>query len=327
MISLFRHARVSSYGSAPPHEHVAVLPLVALVRVPDDAPAGIGRAHGEEQGARHGCHRRPEGVDDLTIRVGGILRSPEGDLVEDRGDDCVAAHRAERRGVHLAAVKAIHDDIGNNRAAIRTTYRAQFAAIEEMVDFVFAALREKAGAARRRPSHEWALILHLARATHVASGIVVLCETLSGDLAMMLVRSLFETVLSAYWLMQKPEERMQQFDRFAVLEEIDFAQLLEGLGVLTPDDLAPEHRDTVRQAELRREFKNPIRGWTKRKVSQLQGDVRKEWPKREVQDFDMYASVARDVGNRSTHMSPADTIARMTNRSSITMGPTKRSEL
>src|SRR5439155_26272038 len=106
-----------------------------------------------------------------------------------------------------------------------------------------------------------------------AYGIVVLCDTLSGDLAMMLVRSLFETALSAYWLMRDPVERAQQFDRYAVLEEMDFARLLERLGVLRPHELQPEHRDTAREATLRAEFVNPVRGWTKRKPAQLERDV------------------------------------------------------
>lgn len=83
------------------------------------------------------------------------------------------------------------------RRDTRRAERRAFAAVEEQVKFVADALN--AWKPRRKLStYDWALLLHLGRATYTAMhGVVPVCEVIGGDLAMMLVRSLASRPLAS----------------------------------------------------------------------------------------------------------------------------------
>ena len=61
-----------------------------LEAVPEHAPAAIGTRDDAEQAARC-CQRRPDGVQDLIIRIGRIFVKPKRSLVRDAGDTGLTA--------------------------------------------------------------------------------------------------------------------------------------------------------------------------------------------------------------------------------------------
>lgn len=199
------------------------------------------------------------------------------------------------------------------------------AAVEDQVRFVVEALNTwRPG--RKLSKYEWALLLHLGRATYtVMHGVIPVCEVFAGDLAMMLVRSLYETMISAYWMSIDRDARADIFDRFAALETRELYLLLVELGVIDAGEL-PE-MDADREAALRHEFPKPTLGWTKQKLYALEKDVAAAWPEDSRQEFRLYSKAARNIGNRHAHASPGETIARMAvnqGGAEVTIGPTLR---
>src|SRR5438874_10781558 len=110
------------------------------------------------------------------------------------------------------------EELDHLRAASRTEHARVFAAVEEEVAFVVEALKTWTPN-RKLSKYEWALLVHLGRATYILMhGIGPVCEAMAGDLAMMLVRSLYETMVSAYWMSFGRDARADAFDCYAALE-------------------------------------------------------------------------------------------------------------
>lgn len=213
------------------------------------------------------------------------------------------------------------------RRDVRRTERCAFAAVEEQVQFVVDALNEWRPR-RKLSKYDWALLLHLGRATYtVMHGIVPVCEAMGGDLAMMLVRSLYETMISAYWMSIDRDARADAFDRFATIETRDLHLLLVDLGVIETREL---HRmEPAQEVALRAEFPKTALGWTKQKLWALERDVKAMWPASSREEFRLYAKAAREIGNRHTHISPGETLARLVaakGRGEVTIGPTRRAQ-
>jgi hypothetical protein len=211
------------------------------------------------------------------------------------------------------------------RREIREKEARALAAVEEQVRFVVEALNTwRPG--RKLSKYEWALLLHLGRATYtVMHGIVPVCEVYGGDLAMMLVRSLYETMISAYWMSIDRETRADTFDRFAGLETRELHLPLVDLGVIEAAELPA--MNCVLEAGLRAEFPKPALGWTKQRLYALEKDVAVAWPEDSRHEFKRYSKAARNIGNRHAQASPGETIARIAvndGGAEITIGPTLR---
>src|SRR5262249_50684303 len=107
----------------------------------------------------------------------------------------------------MALAIPTREELHRLRGTTRAEHARSFAAVEELLVFVAETLNEwKPG--RKLSKYEWALLVHLGCASYtVLHGIIQLCEVLAGDLAATLVRSLYETMLSAYWMSIQPVER------------------------------------------------------------------------------------------------------------------------
>jgi hypothetical protein len=83
-----------------------------------------------------------------------------------------------------------------------------------------------------------------------------------------------------------------------------------------------------REKALHDEFPKPYLGWTKRRLETLEKDVAPLWPDEDARrEFWLYAKAVRKLGNRHTHVSPGETIARMAvneGAAEVTIGPTRR---
>ena len=84
---------VHQHGRRPPHQRrAAVLAVVVLVGVPQNALAAVGRRRHQQHGAGNGRHAGPDRFQHGAVRLGGVLvGGPIGDLIEQGGYDCVAA--------------------------------------------------------------------------------------------------------------------------------------------------------------------------------------------------------------------------------------------
>ena len=148
---------------------------------------------------------------------------------------------------------------GTATEAIRTKHTRSFAAIEEQLEDLTECFFGRCSKPVRT-TYDAALLAHLARATQTAFGVVRLCESGLGDLAMMATLLLGEIMVSAYWMSLEQDERADQFARFGELERFQSWELVGRRGWRDELPMPAPLGDTQRVEQIKREFSKSVRG-------------------------------------------------------------------
>jgi hypothetical protein len=198
------------------------------------------------------------------------------------------------------------------RRVIRERYGTLFSALEEQLRYVGEDLP------RRLPDpmieFDLALIAHLARASKTALGIVVASENGFGEMAMMGLRLLGETMVSAYWMSLDPEARADQFIEFTKLEQLAVAHFArDTMGWEDPElELPAELQDEERAAAVRRRFPNEVQGWFQVGMNVVIRDIEPCWGEpASRQEFMQVAKILHYFGDRHSHLGAYDTLSHL----------------
>jgi hypothetical protein len=198
------------------------------------------------------------------------------------------------------------EEFAHQRAVIRETYFRLFEAVEEQLAYVDEHLR---GIVPAPPSKfDLALVAHLARASKTALGICRTCEHGFGEIAMSAIRTLGETMVSAYWMSLDKEARADQFEDYARLEALDTLEFVEAMG-WADVEVPAELRDQTWVDAVNARFPNPAQGWTQQPMNRLMAGVRPCWPTEAARgDFDRIGRLLHLYGDRHSHVGTFDTL-------------------
>jgi hypothetical protein len=199
------------------------------------------------------------------------------------------------------------EDFEYQRRVIRETYPRLFDAVEDQLRYVDEYL---GGLIPPEPTKfDLALVAHLARASKTALGIVRNCEHGFGEIAMMSLRGLGETMVSAYWMSLDPDTRAEQFEKFTRLEVLNILDFVEAMGWTDEIEVPDELRDEERIEEVRREFPNPVQGWMQEPMNRVLDDIEPCWPGDHGRDeFRRVARLLHLFGDRHSHVGAFDTL-------------------
>jgi hypothetical protein len=151
----------------------------------------------------------------------------------------------------------------------------------------------------------------------MAGGVIVLCEAMLGEFAMMGGRVMVESLLSAHWMSLRPAERAERFERFSGVELVDFADLLVEQGHLEQSDFdLPYIFDPEYRATLRKEFRSSRLGWTQMRWHELVRDVATSWKEgtagaEAAEELRSCAAVAQVVSSSHAHVGPTVTMGQL----------------
>lgn len=221
------------------------------------------------------------------------------------------------------------EEFEHQRQVIRDAYPQLFEAAEGQLKYVADHIGEM------QTPDEWtrydlALKALLARATKTALGIVRECEHGFGELAMSSLRTLGETVVSAYYMSLEPAVRSEAFDEYAKLETLDTLNLLDELGWADQPgvEVSAELRDEAWQAQVRDRFRRPAQGWFQRPMREVVGEIEQCWQDEAGRrEFRQYMRILHLYGDRHSHVGSFDTaqyLRAADGELTIRFGPTKR---
>lgn len=218
------------------------------------------------------------------------------------------------------------DEIQYQRRVIKDTWPRLFDAIEEQLRYVDEHLGEG-----RRPyagKYDAALSALLARASKTAMGIITLCEYGYGELAQGALRSLGETMVSAYYMSLDPEPRADQFEAYSKLEQIESYQLLQRIGWEGEVETVPEHlRDEEWIREVQNQFPRRVEGWMQAPMNTVIDAVAPCWGEEGEAQFRRVADLLHVFGDRHSHVGAYDTIGQLRvedGRIALHLGPGKK---
>lgn len=198
------------------------------------------------------------------------------------------------------------EEFAYQRRAIRGAFPVLFAAVEQQlraVDEYISTIPRK-----RATKYDLALNAHLARATKTTMGIVALCEHGYGELAMSALRSLGETMVSAYYMSLDPEARADRFEAFAKHEAIENQKLFERLGWGDAvAQVAPTFADPEFIKAVREQFPNPALGWMQVPMKDVIAAIEVRWE--QPQELRQLADMLHLLGDRHSHVGTFDTVA------------------
>lgn len=134
------------------------------------------------------------------------------------------------------------EEFEHQRQVIRETFPRLFDAVEGQLRYVDEHLTAVLAAKPEKTKYDLALLAHLARASKTALGVVRECEHGFGELAMSSIRTLGETMVSAYWMSLDSDARADKFEGWAKIEALDTLKFIEAMGSRDeveeiPDDL------------------------------------------------------------------------------------------
>jgi len=199
------------------------------------------------------------------------------------------------------------EEIQYQRRVIREAYPRLFDAIEEQLRYVDEHLRT--GERAYETTYDLVLSGHLARGSKTAMGVITLCEYGYGELAQSALRSLGETMVSAYYMSLDPEPRAERFDAYGRLEAIQSYRFRERMGwqaeVEAPEHLADE--DWIAAVEA--QFPRRVDGWMQEPMNRVIDAIAPCWQD-EAQGEEQFRRVAEILhffGDRHSHIGTTDT--------------------
>jgi hypothetical protein len=199
-----------------------------------------------------------------------------------------------------------YEEFQHQRRVIRETFPRLFEAVEEQLRFVDENLPKIP--TKRATKYDLALSAHLARATKTTMGIVALCEHGYGEIAMSSLRTLGETMVSAYFLALEPEEHADRFEAFARQEALDNYRLFRRMGWDdSVGDVAEKFEDPEHLEAMKELFPNPVLGWMQVPMKDVLRRIEKFWERPE--ELRQVASLLHLLGDRHSHVGTFDTVA------------------
>jgi hypothetical protein len=223
------------------------------------------------------------------------------------------------------------EDFEHQRRVIRETYPRLFDAVEDQLGYVGEHIGDLRPSTEPLNRYDLALRALLARATKSALGIVRACEHGFGEMAMSSLRTLGETMVSAYWMSLDPEARAEQFEAYARLEALETLELVDELGWGGDVDIGEELRDPEWITAVRARFPNRVQGWMQRPMNAVVQAIEPSWgeegsPGR--REFRNVVKILHLFGDRHSHVGAFDTIRLLRSdedgQLAIQLGPGKR---
>lgn len=198
------------------------------------------------------------------------------------------------------------EEFAYQRKAIRDAYPLLFEAVEEQLRAVDRYL--PTAPPKKATKYGLALNAHLARATKTTMGILVLCEHGFGELAMAALRTLAETMVSAYYMSLDPEARAEKFEAFGKHEAVENHRLFEKLGWgEAVAELAPTFADPAFIEEVKAQFPNPVHGWMQEPMHKVAAAIEISWDRPE--DLRQLLTMLHLLGDRHSHVGMFETAA------------------
>jgi hypothetical protein len=183
---------------------------------------------------------------------------------------------------------------------VRTRFEPQFAACEALLEFMWV----------RRPSRIAStpgprfLMLILTRSTMTYRSVLHLCRGGYADQANALSRSLFEDMVTAFWVLLHPEASFERIRNHMDLQRLVWAEARAKHGLSVSD--SPAHLESIRQrrTELTSMFGRwAEKPWSGISLSRMLAEIMPLLPGDSTRNlFQMYFDVRQRYSNWSLHL-------------------------